>query len=108
MLGNAPISIDELRTNLSEFIGRVMYGQDRIVIKKYNRKAAVLLSVEEYENLRDPRKRFTSKADWDKFFIFTDRVRDTISIKDQQKLEKIIDEEVKAVRAKNHKKRHDQ
>ncbi|MDP2672125.1 MAG: type II toxin-antitoxin system prevent-host-death family antitoxin [Candidatus Daviesbacteria bacterium] len=34
-----------------------MYGQTRVVIKKYNRDAAVLLSVEEYERLVNPAKR---------------------------------------------------
>lgn len=56
-------------------------------------------SEKEYENLRDPRKRFTSQEDWDRLFVFTDTIRDSMPEKKQQELEKIIDEEVKAVRA---------
>ncbi len=41
------VSIEEFRSNLAELIGRVMYGKDKIVIKKYNREAAILLSLDE-------------------------------------------------------------
>lgn len=99
-MNTSPVSIDQLRTNLSELMGRVMYGKDRIFIKKYNREAAVLLSIDEYEKLIDPRKRFSSKTDWNKFFILTDKIRERMSPKDQENFEKVVDEEVKAVRAK--------
>lgn len=103
-MNTTKVSIDELRTNLAEIIGRVMYGNSQVVVKKYNREAAVIISKEEYEMLKDPRKRFSSKNDWDKFFVLTDKIRARIPEKDQKELEKIIDQEVKAVRAqKKHK-----
>lgn len=92
------VSIDELRTNLSELIGRVMYGRDRVVIKKYNRNAAVLLSVEEYEKLVDPAKRF-SKKDWDNKFDFIDKIRKNATKVDQEVLEETITSAIKRVRA---------
>ena len=105
MLYTNPVSVDEFRTNLSEFIGRVVYGQDRIVIKKYNREAAVLLSVEEYERLIDPTKRF-SKEEWQEKFQRLDKIRDRIPRKDQKQLEVDIDRAVREVRTK--KKRYGQ
>lgn len=99
MLNTNTVSIDEFRSNLADIISRVTYGRDRIVVKKYNRKAAILISVDEYEKLLDPRKRFSSKEDWDKLFKLTDSVRNRMPIKNQKKLEKIINEEVGAVRA---------
>lgn len=98
MLDTNLVSIDELRTNLSEFIGRVMYGGNRVIIKKYNRKAAILLSVEEYEKLLDPTKRFT-KEEWEKKFSNFDRIRERIPKQDQKALEKEIKEAVREVRA---------
>lgn len=95
----AVVSLDEFRKNLSDIVARVMYGDQTVLVKKHNRMGVIVMSESEYENLRDPRKRFTSKADWDKFFVFTDRIRDRIPIKDQKQLEKIINEEVKEVRA---------
>lgn len=104
MLNTSTVSIDELRSNLADIVNRVTYAQDRIVVKKYNRDAVVLISVDEYEKLMDPRKRFSSKEDWDKLFKLTDNVRNRMSVKDQQELEKIIDEEIKAVRAQKQQK----
>lgn len=105
-MNTSPVSIDEFRTNLSELMGRVMYGKDRIFIKKYNREAAVLLSVDEYEKLLDPTKRFTNK-EWNKKFLLFDKIRDDISKKDQLHLQKEIDRAVKEVRIKK-KKQHAQ
>lgn len=97
MLSSNPVSVDDFRTKLSEYIGRVVYGRDRIVIKKYNREAAVLLSIEEYERLIDPTKRF-SREEWQEKFARLDRIRDKISANDQKKLEKDIRRAVNEVR----------
>jgi prevent-host-death family protein len=100
-----PISVDEFRNNLSEYIGRVAYGRDSIIIKKYNKNAAILLNIDEYERLADPRKRF-SKGEWDSMFKRLDKIRDRISIEDQDKLEADIDRAVREVRAE--KRQHGQ
>ena len=92
------VSIDEFRTNLADLIGRVMYGKDRIVIKKYNREAAILLSLEEYERLIDPTKRL-SKARWKEKFKTIDRIRESMPEIDQKLIEKEVAKAVKEVRA---------
>ena len=99
----AVVSLDEFRKNLSDIVARVMYGGQTFLVKKHNKTGVVVMSEREYEHLRDPRKRFTSKADWDKFFILADNIRARMSKKDQEDLEKIIDEEVQAVRAEKGK-----
>lgn len=91
------VSIEEFRVNLADLIGRVMYGKDRVIIKKYNRDAAVLLSVDEYEKLLDPTKRL-SKAQWDEAVQRLDKIRESIPEVDQELLEKEIDEAVQEVR----------
>jgi len=95
------VSLDEFRRNLSDIVSRVMYGNQTILVQKHNRTGVVVISEQEYESLKDPRKRFASKEDWDKLFMLTDKVRDRMSTEDQQELEKVIDEEVRAVRALN-------
>ena len=99
---NNSVSIDEFRSNLAELIGKVMYGQDRVMIKKYNREAAVLLSVDEYEKLIDPTKRF-SKKEWVKKFAAIDKIRDQIPIQDQKSLKNDIIRAVREVRAEKRK-----
>lgn len=95
----AIISLDEFRKNLSDIVGRVMYGNQTVLVQKHNRMGVIVMSEQEYENLKDPRKRFSSKEDWDRLFILTDKVRKRMTVKDQKALEKIIDEEVNKVRA---------
>lgn len=95
----AVVSLDEFRKNLSDIMARVMYGDQIVLVQKHNKTGVVVISEKEYESLKDPRKRFASKKDWDKFFIFTDNIRERMSEKDQRELEKIVDEEVKTVRS---------
>ncbi len=93
------VSLDEFRKNLSDIVARVMYGNQVVRIQKHNRGGVVVISEREYEYLKDPRKRFSSKEDWDKLFTMTDKVRKRMSEKDQTELEKIIDEGLKATPA---------
>lgn len=95
----AIVSLDEFRKNLSDIVAKVMYGDQTYVIQKHKRRGVIVMSEKEYENLRDPRKRFTSQVDWDKLFVNTDKIRARMSETDQQDLEEIIAEEIKAVRA---------
>jgi|SRR3990167_9406188 len=94
----AIVSLDEFRKNLSDIVGNVMYGNQTVLVQKHNRTGVVVISQREYESLRDPRKRFTSQEDWDRLFILTDKVRGRMSPKEQKELEKVVNEEVKAVR----------
>ena len=95
----AIVSLDEFRKNLSDIVGKVMYGNQTFLVQKHNRTGVDVISEKEYESLRDPRKRFASQQDWDTLFVLTDKVRDTMAENNQKKLEKIIDEEIKAVRS---------
>ena len=97
----AVISLDEFRKNLSDIVAKVMYADQTFMIQKHNKRGVVVISEKEYENLRDPRKRFTSKSDWDKLFILTDKIRNRMTKKNQEKLEKILDGEIMAVRSQN-------
>ncbi len=94
MIANAVVSIDEFRQNLAQIVGRVMYGQDRILIKKYDRDAAVLMSTVDYEKLLDPTKRL-SKSDWNNKIAFFDSIKKKTN---QDGLEEAVDVAVKAVR----------
>lgn len=99
---NTSVSVDEFRSNLAEFLGRVMYGKDKIIIKKYNREAAILLSLDEYEKIIDPTKRF-SKKEWKDKFAIIDKIRERIPDIDPQVLQREIDEAIKEIRAEKRK-----
>lgn len=53
------VSIERLRTNLAELLGRVEFGNEQVVVTKYRRKAAVLISHTEYTRLLNNQKQMT-------------------------------------------------
>ncbi|OGH38540.1 hypothetical protein A3F59_02020 [Candidatus Roizmanbacteria bacterium RIFCSPHIGHO2_12_FULL_38_13] len=91
------VSIEEFRVNLADLVGRVMYGKDRVVIKKYNRNAAILLSVEDYEKLLDPTKRLT-KSQWDKAVQNLDAIRADIPKAHPEEIQKEVNQTILEVR----------
>ncbi len=98
MLQNNTISIDELRTNLADIINRVTYANDKVVVKKYNRNAAIIISLSEYEKLMDPTKRL-SNLQWNKHVKRLDEFRAKLPKFDPEEMEKAIDEAVREVRS---------
>ncbi len=103
MLNTNLVSIDELRSNLADIVNRVTYAKARIVVKKYNRDAAIIISLDEYEKLMDPTKRL-NKLKWNEHVTKLDSIRNKIPSQDPDELDRIIDEEVEAVRAEKRAK----
>src|SRR3954467_3916621 len=64
----AVVSLEEFRKNLSDIVSRVMYGDQTVLVQKHSKPGVIVMSEREYENLRDPRKRFSSQAERDSFF----------------------------------------
>ena len=95
---NNIVSIEEFRVNLADLIGRVMYGKDRVVINKYNRNAAVLLSVDDYEKLLDPTKRL-SMSQWNDAVQKLNTIRADIPEVDAKIIQKKVKETIEEVRA---------
>ncbi len=98
MLNSTAVSIDELRSNLADIVSRVTYANDKVVVKKHNRDVAMIISLDEYEKLMDPTKRL-SKLEWDEHIKKLDNIKDKIPPQNAEELDRIIDEEVEAVRA---------
>jgi len=91
------VSIEEFRVNLADLVGRVMYGKNRVIIKKYNRDAAILLSVEDYEELLDPTKRL-NKSEWDETVENLENIRAGIPEFDPGKIQKEVNKAVTEIR----------
>jgi prevent-host-death family protein len=97
----AVVSLEEFRRNLSDIVSRVMYGDQTVLVQKHSKGSVVVMSEKEYESLRDPRKRFTSQTEWDTFFQIIQKVRARMTRDDETQLDKILDEEIKAVRVEH-------
>lgn|SRR3989338_1139593 len=96
-MNTTQVSIDELRSNLADIIGRVMYGESQIVVKKYNREAAVIISKEEYERLKDPTKRL-SKEQWNEKFRTIGKIKTKIPDINPREFDRVINEAIRDVR----------
>jgi len=59
---NIYASIEDLRLQLSLYVGRVQFGDEKVVVSKYRRPAAVLIGYEEYQKLCAKQKRKTKKV----------------------------------------------
>lgn len=94
---SASVSIEEFRSRLADMIGRVMYGREAVVITKYKRKAAVLISVAEYERLLDPTKRLT-KQQWQTHARKLQTARRSVQETDPDELDALIEKAVTEVR----------
>ena len=103
MLNTNTVSIDELRSNLADIVNRVTYAKDRVIVKKYNRDSVIIISLDEYEKLMDPTKRL-SKVEWGKHVKRLNSVRSKIPSHDPEELNRVIDEEVEAVRVEKRAK----
>ena len=52
MVSEARVSIGQVKRDISELVNRVAYGDERVVLTSRGRPKAVLVSVEDYEKLR--------------------------------------------------------
>jgi prevent-host-death family protein len=94
----ASVSIEEFRSRLADLMGRVMYGREAIVVTKYKQKAAVLISIAEYERLLDPTKRLT-KRQWQTHARRLEAARRSVQEMDADELGVLVEKAVSEVRS---------
>lgn len=102
---NQTLTLKEVRDQLSDLVSRVAYGDQKVVITKFGKPIAALVTLEDFEKIMNPAKRFT-KEEWDKGFEFITKAQEARKDVSDEEAEKIIKREIKAVRAaKNAKSR---
>lgn len=94
---NQTLPLKDVREQLSDLVSRVAYGDQKVVITKFGKPVAALVTLEDYEKITNPAKRF-SKAEWDKGFSFMDKARTNTKNYPQEKVERAIDQAVRKVR----------
>jgi prevent-host-death family protein len=102
--GRTEVSIEEFRNRLADLMGRVVYGREAVVITKYRRQAAVLISAAEYERLLDPTRRLTRRQ-WQTQVRKLDAARRQVNDIDPEELESLVEKAVAEVRARKASKR---
>ena len=91
------LPLKAVRDQLSDLVSRVAYGDQKVVITKFGKPVAALVTFDDYEKIMDPAKRFT-KEEWDKGFSLMDKARANTKKYSQEEVEQAIDKAMSDVR----------
>lgn len=91
------LPLKNVREQLSDLVSRVAYGDQKVVITKFGKPVAALVTFTDYEKIMNPAKRFT-KAEWDKGFKFIDKARANAKKYPKKEVEQTINQAVSEVR----------
>ncbi len=101
------VTIAELRLNLADIVGSIMFRGDTVIVTKNSKKAAVMVSPEEYERLLDPTKRLTS-PERKQIAVALEAVRADIPDLEPNVIEREVKKAVREVRTERRKKQRPQ
>jgi len=91
------LPLKDVRDQLSDLVSRVAYGDQKVVITKFGKPVAALVTFEDYEKIMNPAKRFT-KEEWDKGFSLMDKARANTKNYPQKEVEEAVKKAVSEVR----------
>jgi len=91
------LPLKDVRDQLSDLVSRVAYGDQKVVITKFGKPVAALVTFEDYEKIMNPGKRYT-KEEWEKGFSLMDKARTNTNQSPQEEVEKAIDKAVNEVK----------
>lgn len=91
------LPLKNVREQLSDLVSRVAYGDQKVVITKFGKPVAALVTFDDYEKIMNPAKRFT-KEEWDKGFALMDKARANTKKYPQKEVEQAIGKAVSEVR----------
>jgi len=93
------VSAQDARNKFSEILNIAVYGKTKVVITRFNKPQAVLIDYKEYEQLMNPKSRF-SDEEWEKGFKVFDQIRAKTKNIPIQKIQNGVDNAVKEIRSK--------
>lgn len=91
------LPLKNVREQLSDLVSRVAYGDQKVVITKFGKPVAALVTFDDYEKIMNPAKRFT-KEEWNKGFTLIDKARANTKKYPQKEVERAISRAVKEIR----------
>ena len=94
---NQTLPLKNVREQLSDLISRVAYGDQKVVITKFGKPVAALVTFKDYEKIINPSKRFT-KGEWDEGFKLMDKARKNTQKYSPKEVTGAIDQAVREVR----------
>ncbi len=94
---NQLLPLKNVREQLSDLISRVAYADQKVVITKFGKPVAALVTFDDYEKIMNPVKRFT-KEEWNKGFSLLGKARANTKNYSQKEVEKAIKQAVSKIR----------
>ena len=91
------LTLKNVREQLSDLVSKVAYGDQKIVITKFGKPVAALVTFEDYKKIMNPEKLHT-KQEWDQGFALMDKARSNTKKYPQKEIEKAIGQAIKEVR----------
>lgn len=91
------LPLKDVRDQLSDLVSRVAYGDQKVVITKFGKPVAALVTFEDYKKIMNPAKRFT-KEEWDKGFSLMDKARTNTKKYPKKEVEEAINKAVSEIR----------
>jgi len=91
------LPLKSVREQLSDLVSRVAYGDQKVIITKFGKPVAALVTFDDYEKIMNPAKRFT-KEEWDKGFALMDKAGANTKKYPQEEVERAIGQAVSEVR----------
>ncbi len=91
------LPLKEVRDQLSDLVSKVAYGDQKVVITKFGKPIAALVTFNDYEKLMNPAKRFT-RQEWDEGFTLMGKVKANTKNHPQQEIEQAVEQTVSEVR----------
>ena len=91
------VSAQDVRNKFAEVLNTAVYGLTNVIITRFNKPQAVLISYKEYERLMNPRLRFTDK-EWEDGFKIFDRLRAKTRNIPPEQVNKAVNQAVAEVR----------
>lgn len=94
---NQTLPLKNVREQLSDLVSRVAYGDQKVVITKFGKPVAALVTIDDYEKIMNPAKRFT-KREWNEGFTLMDKARKNSKKYPPEEVTQAIDQAVDKVR----------
>ncbi len=91
------LPLKQVRDQLSDLVSKVAYADQKVVITKFGKPVAALVTFDEYKKIMNPANGY-SQEEWDKGFAFMDKARANTKKYPQKDVEQTIVQVVKQVR----------
>ena len=95
------LPLKAVRAQLSDLVSQVAYGDQKVVITKFGKPVAALVTFDDYEKIMNPAKRYTEE-EWEQGFTLMDKARANTKKYPQKNVEQTIEQAVKQVRQSKH------